>query len=276
MNFHTLKETPIAVLADVFHRAFQGYFVPLEMTEEKLQHKIQAERIDLDLSVGAFDGDELVGFILHAKDMINGELTAYNAGTGVLPEYRGKQLTRKMYEYITPKLKDARVTNVLLEVIQQNAGAIKSYEQSGFSIVRHLPCYRGMVKKGKGAYAAEEIGYNDTLGLQQYFDWQPTWQNATSTIQNGGNTRTLGVKENGTLIAALTYTPGSQRLHQLVVHPTMRRKGLGGALLAAMAEGVTTPVLAINIDGGHQPSNDFLQAAGLEPYIPQYEMRMKL
>ena len=48
-------------------------------------------RCGLRLSFGVFDGEQLVGFVIHCIGEEAGRTVAYNTGTGVLPGYRGQR-----------------------------------------------------------------------------------------------------------------------------------------------------------------------------------------
>ena len=57
-------QTNLSELTSVFNKAFEDYIMPIQLSESGLLHKIQAEDIVLDHSVGAFDGPHLIGFVL--------------------------------------------------------------------------------------------------------------------------------------------------------------------------------------------------------------------
>ena len=105
MEIATLENCTIADIADVLNASFSDYIVPLHLNIEQLEYKIVTENIHLDLSVGVFSSGQLVGFMLHALQIVDGKLSAYNAATGIIPAYRGRGLVGKMYQYLLPKLK---------------------------------------------------------------------------------------------------------------------------------------------------------------------------
>src|ERR1043165_2240865 len=109
MQIKTLEQTSIAEITDTFNTAFAGYFVKLHVTEEQLKQRLIAEGIDLGSSIGAYDNNRLAGFILNGFDTVNGVLRSYNAGTGVIPAYRGKGLTNAMYAKMLPMIRSKGV-----------------------------------------------------------------------------------------------------------------------------------------------------------------------
>src|SRR5258706_13798692 len=114
-GFQTLENTNKIDLLEAFNRSFSDYIVPLSLTYDQFESKIQIDRIDLELSIGAFENNKLIGFILHGFDVINDQNVAYNAATGVIPEKRGNRLTAKLYEYILPQLRAKKANKIQLE-----------------------------------------------------------------------------------------------------------------------------------------------------------------
>lgn len=143
IQIKTLAKTSLEKITGTFNLAFSDYFVPIHLTLEQLSAKMKSDRVNLEYSVGAFEEEELIGFILHGTDIIEDKKVAYNGGTGVIPSKRGKGLTKQMYDFILPRLKEEGIDYLTLEVIFKNIQAIKSYERVGFKIARELKCYKG-------------------------------------------------------------------------------------------------------------------------------------
>ena len=100
MRLQILENIPYEKLLEVFNLSFSDYIVPLCLTQEQLEDKIKTDSIKLEFSVGAFEDNQLIAFILHGYDMIDNLKIVYNAGTGVIPAKRGNRLTKKLYEYV--------------------------------------------------------------------------------------------------------------------------------------------------------------------------------
>ena len=103
MDIKTLAGTDLIELLAVFNEAFSDYFVQLKLNEAQFKAKLKADNIDFDLSVGVFEDQKLIAFILHGSDVVGQEKVIYNGGTGVVPSKRGLGLTVQMYEYIYTK-----------------------------------------------------------------------------------------------------------------------------------------------------------------------------
>ncbi|MBQ0151648.1 MAG: GNAT family N-acetyltransferase, partial [Chryseobacterium sp.] len=145
IKFSTLENCTIEEITIVFNAAFSDYLMPMKMSLEQMRHKFETENIALHYSVGAFDNDILVGFILHFSNTENGITKIYNGGTGVIKNYRGNNLTRKMYDYVLPLI-NKNVSCINLEVLEQNTPAINAYKGIGYELKRKLICFQGIPK----------------------------------------------------------------------------------------------------------------------------------
>src|SRR5678809_1467020 len=99
ITVQSLACTDVQILRNCFNSCFQHYYVPLQFGKEQFADKITTEAIDLKLSFGLFDDDTLIGFIIHGIDTVGNQKVAYNAGIGILPEYRGYKLSYLLYEH---------------------------------------------------------------------------------------------------------------------------------------------------------------------------------
>lgn len=277
MQFQTLENQSIKELCNLFNAAFADYLVKIEMTAEKLQDKFDSEDINLAHSVSLFSKGKPVGFIFHGvRDTKNGKVV-YNAGTGVIPEFRGKNATVSMYEFILPKLAKSGVNEIVLEVIDKNTPAIKSYKKVGFTILHELECFKGYpdISKPNDSLIVEESEQNFTPP-EHFWDWQPTWQNTTQTVKQSGNYKTWSIYHNNTQIAYLTGNPESGKIAQFAVDPAHRWKGLGTSLFCHFAGLASNVPMVINVADQSGQTQDFLKAIGMTLFLKQYKMQLIL
>ncbi|MFT3681490.1 MAG: GNAT family N-acetyltransferase [Ferruginibacter sp.] len=275
MIFKTLKDIPVNVLLESFNLSFSDYLVPFHLSKEQLENKMASENIRPEFSSGAFDNEKLIGFILHGYDVVNNIKTVYNGGTGVIPSQRGHKLTSKLYQFIIPLLQREDIKKVQLEVIKENTAALKVYENTGFHVERNLNCYRGKIeiKSRPTGFEIKPLTVYDWEELQNFWDWQPAWQNSATAVSNLKETNTAaGAYKNNQLVGYIIYNPVTKRIQHFAVQKDHRNKGIGRQLFEYIALQNNNELTLINIDGNAKDTNDFLAAIGLKTFITQYEM----
>ncbi|MEO6231972.1 MAG: N-acetyltransferase [Ferruginibacter sp.] len=194
INVQSLACVDIQDLKNCFNAAFQKYFVPSLLSHEQFAEKLTTEAIDLKLSFGLFDEDELVGFILYGIDNIGNQKLAYNSGIGILPEYRGYKLSYLLFEQSAVQLKMAGISKIRLEVIEQNAAALRIYQRIGFSITRRLNSYHGKpILNEIDTIEIETLLVPDWELIKRNCEWNPSWQYSTNCIKRAQSKYTLQV-----------------------------------------------------------------------------------
>jgi ribosomal protein S18 acetylase RimI-like enzyme len=278
MEFKTLGNTSIDEILSVFNHSFSDYIVPFHLTKEVLISKIAAEKLDMNISVGAFEEGRLVSFILQAEKIENGEKTIYNGGTGVVPESRGKGLVRKMYDFIIPILKERNANILLLEVIEGNQNAIRAYENLGFKIVRRLLCFNGNIKKGKenAEVSIQQLKDFQWEKLCSFWDIEPSWQGSVFVLEPmPEHYVTLGAYDGERLVGYIIYGPASKKVYQIAVDKNYRNKGIGTMLFnAILQKNNGQPIALNNVDDSSENISKFLsEKIGLNNWLSQFEMK---
>ncbi|WP_428898321.1 Acetyltransferase (GNAT) domain-containing protein [Parelusimicrobium proximum] len=275
MIIKSLAGVSVSEMVKTINEAFSDYVIALQMTEAQLEARMKADSVDLSLSAGAFEGDNLKGLILHGIGTVNGRLSAYNALTGVTPRARGQHLTQKMYEYTFNNLRKKGIHHAELNVITSNSRAVKVYEDIGFKKTIQLLCYKGSInieRFNKDVHVAA-ITNPDFAALASFRSWDPAWSNSDAAVKNGGDDVVfLGAYEGGELAGYAAYNKVLARVQQFAVDKTKRGRGIGSALFKYTAEHFTSDIGIINIAEGDRESQSFLTYAGLSEYIRQYEM----
>lgn len=277
ITFNTLEDQNLAELTTVFNLAFSDYMIKFQLSEQAMTLKLKSENISLAYSAGAFENGKLVGFILNGLDTIGGKQLVYNGGTGVVPDQRGQRLPQKMYEFISPLLKNAGYTHHLLEVIEGNEKAIRSYEKTGFQILRKCGCFKGIVTGEPAAgILVAPITDPDWTILESFRDIEPTWQNSTPTVCRAMEQYILaGAYIGSELTGYAVMDPVNGRIKQFAVQPEYRRKGVGTALFQYMNQkSQTGSINFINYNETDTGAWIFFEKLGLERFISIFEMGM--
>ena len=279
IEIKTLSQTSTPELLDCFNLAFSDYLIPMKLNLEQLEHKIKTEDIDKEISVGAFKGQRLLGFVLHGDRQMGNARRAYNGGTGVIPAERGQKLTQRMYDFIKPKLEAKGFAEVVLEVISNNAPAIRSYEKIGFQVMRNVSCYKGdlSIKAINEAIVIKQVGNANFSTLNPIGEIRPTWQNDDATILNLGRDALCFLAYLDTeLCGYVVLNKRNNRILQIAVAPVMRKRLVGSSLLQHVKDNVSASVSIINVDSNFHSALQFLENSNLEKTITQEEMRLML
>src|SRR4051812_8364739 len=101
-----LSTAHFSALHRTFHEAFTDYPIPFQLSEEQLKNHIRQNSVDLEKSVGAFSGDRMIAFSLNGFGIWNDKNTVYDAGTGVIPDFRRQGVGTAIFDFMTPYLRE--------------------------------------------------------------------------------------------------------------------------------------------------------------------------
>ncbi|WP_433944500.1 GNAT family N-acetyltransferase [Paenibacillus sp. SN-8-1] len=138
-----LHEVPMKMALEAWARGFEGYYVDLSMPLQAFVARLTNEDLLLDLSNIMLDGDKPIGINLNGIRSAEGQVTGWNGGIGIAPEYRGQGLGKLLMEESMKAYLEAGVHLATLEAFVQNEGAIKLYERFGYVIkdkLLHMSC----------------------------------------------------------------------------------------------------------------------------------------
>ena len=275
-----LRESHFDELYNAFLRAFSDYVMPFDLTKDQFRKHIVLNAVDIERSVGWFDQERIVGFTLNGFGVWNDVDTVYDAGTGTLPEYRRRGLSRRMFEKMLPIFKANGYRQCLLEVITENHKAIGLYEKLGFERTRTvslLHCPED-VKTAKPLHAGVElrpIDSPDWQALRTFWDGEPSWQNSTDAIDRSlGNKHVTGAFVEGTCVGYIIYSNNVGRVAHIAVERSHRGRGIGSSLIRSLMENTEANYVpqVINIDRSISSAMTFFENRGFREKLSQYEM----
>ena len=279
-----LSGVPIEAVTDAFNAAFSDYELPFTATPAYLRERFAASGVRYDLSYGAFDGNRLIGFIINSADDYGGVKAAFNAATGIIPDYRGHGLIYQIANTGMGELAKNGIQKYTLEVLQTNERAIHIYEKLGLRITRNFFCYTGTPKlrtdAKHGVMVVPVADFtNELAGFPR--DRLPSWENSDAAIlRNAANIEVAYITENGSdesgsehsnIAAYLAFHRSSGLIHQLWVRPEYRRKGFAAVLVKYVWERFGK-VTVNNIDQNDETAAAFWSASGLRLYARQFMM----
>ncbi|WML26990.1 GNAT family N-acetyltransferase [Neobacillus sp. OS1-33] len=178
-----LTECTIQDTVTAWNRGFEGYFVPLEMTAELFFNRMVNEGLSLKHSLVAFDGEEPVAIVLNGFRIVDGKKIAWNGGTGIAAEYRGRGVSTRLMEEAIKVYSEAGVIVATLEAIKENDKAIRLYEKFGYEITDSLVYLGGTLDLSNTPLTSESIRPEQFPTFSFYKEnvpWQCQWQSVRS------------------------------------------------------------------------------------------------
>src|SRR5215218_172222 len=266
-----------------FVEGFSDYLVPFKLSEQQFRNHIVLNAVDLNRSIGCFDGGDLVGLSLNGFGRWDGVPTIYDAGTGVIPSYRKRGVSESMFRTMFPILKDDGYEQCQLEVISQNVPAVRLYEKLGFERTRSLYLMQATELKAENSEAHgiefHDIDSPDMSYLSSFGEGKPSWQNSNEAVERSIlMKRLIGAFDVEDCVGYIVFSAGVGRVSQLAVRSDHRRRGIATGLLMKMKTDMRPGfnMQVINIDAGLTGSVEFFRSCGFEAILEQFEMRKVL
>ncbi|MFX1278527.1 MAG: GNAT family N-acetyltransferase [Promethearchaeota archaeon] len=277
-------------ILETHNEAFSDYEVPMQISLESFRNLNRRRGVSYNLSLGAVDGEKLVGFILNAIDYWEDKLTAYDCGTGVIPDYRQKGVGNRIFSELLPILQAENIEQYLLEVIQSNTAAYNLYKKRNFQITRKFDCLMAEIKEIKSClhnsrnnplaekYDIREINSIDWNYVINFWDYPPSWQNSNMSVQRLPNSfNYLGAFSEENLVGYLVYEPNGG-LTQIAVSKNKRNQGIGTELIKYLIKQNSNvdKLSIINVDTRDNSLLGFIKCLGFNSFITQFEMNLKI
>ena len=161
MEIGSLENIGFDTLFEDFSNAFSDYEIHFDKSE--VQSMLIRRGYVPCLSFAAFEGGKIVAFTLNGIGMFKGKRTAYDTGTGTVKEYRGCGLAGEIFRYSLPFLREAGISQYLLEVLQNNHKAITVYRRMQFDTTREFDCFKQSIANIDNLHGANDHQSIDNL-----------------------------------------------------------------------------------------------------------------
>ncbi|WP_312651643.1 GNAT family N-acetyltransferase [Aminipila sp.] len=278
--YQSLEKINHETLQKAFLEAFSDYQVKIDLPFWKFEQMLQRKGFNPKMSIGAFENDRLVGFVLNGFRMWNGKETVYDIGTGIIGEYRRQGLTSDMLLHIKKLLKGKRVEQYLLEVLKENQAAIQLYQKQGFTVEREFSCFQ--LDKAEfmstTTCKVEKTAQLDLDQLKEFWDFKPSWQNLIESICAIPEAFSyLVARVDETIAGYGVIDKRTGDIPQIAVNRDYRGRGIAGSILTKLLENTASEnISVINVEAESKSVEKFLKKAGFEFEVGQYEMLLKL
>ncbi|HSH20118.1 MAG TPA: GNAT family N-acetyltransferase [Draconibacterium sp.] len=283
MEINSLKGVSLNSMFESFNDAFSDYEMQLNKVE--LQRMLQRRGFVPELSFAVFNNNKIISFTFNGIGLYKGIKTAYDSGTGTIKEFREKGLATKIFRHSIPFLKEAGVSQYLLEVLQHNSKAVSVYEKQGFKTSREFNYFIQVKSKIKfnfkihnPAYEILQIDLSHVKSLIEFWDFYPSWQNSFESIfRKPDEFVAMGAFMNQQILGYCILEPESGDITQIGVDKQFRRNGVGTLLLSEILKlNNHHSVKLINNETSCDCIPGFLQSFSIPMRGKQFEMIKQL
>lgn len=139
--YKDLQDVSSTVIAECFNEAFADYPIRMEMNAQTIDGLFQKDNVDRSLSFGAFEDNDMIGFIFNSHAEYDGKNAVFDVGTAVVPSYRNQHVFSGLFAYAVKRIRERSIDRYYLEVLCENKDAIRIYKKKGFKITRKMAVY---------------------------------------------------------------------------------------------------------------------------------------
>ena len=268
IEFRALDETSLQKLTECFNAAFSDYEQPIYLTEESMKYYLTASAVDLSLSYGAFCGEELIALILNSAGRYQGHRVVFDAGTGVVPEHRGKGVFSGLFAYTAEELKKRGIDRYILEVLQSNHAAVAIYGKKGFDVQREYAVLLATGAKQAVDARVKSVPYGEFAAFATEVSVEPSYEHTTETI--GRNPQLYEVL----YLEEKAYCIHAKRNGEVIQMHYNELSALK-EVMVALAEKFPK-AMAKNVDFGCGDVIAMLKEIGFKEYLKQFEMALDI
>lgn len=278
MITRTLESTAVEAIHEAFVDAFSEYEVKIDMPLEKLKEMLRVRDYEPSLSLGCFEGDRLIGFVLTGCRELDGQKCGYDAGTGIIKEYQNQHIGSTLLRELEGVIGANGIDRYQLEVLENNRPAQRLYEKHGFRVSRRLRCYSldtaGRPADIRAPFAkSNDPGLLDGLDIDRYVSFAPTWQNSRETFgRMRGKCHFESWHDGGKTVGYGIVQKGGGDILQLGVGKEYRGMGLEAMLVKSLASAVSAArVTMLNLEDASYMQIE-AEKMGCRNYVNQFEM----
>lgn len=168
---------------DAYNRGFEGYFYDQKKDLDSFSKRFGLDELSPEYSVVAYYEGKPAGIVLSGIKNINGVVVAWNGGTGVAKELRGKGVGKKLMNAVLEIYRENGVRYATLEAISRNESAIQLYKKVGYDVKKRLKFLQfneaitaEVFGIPNSSYKIEQVSPQE-LSAIEFYQHQAPWQN---------------------------------------------------------------------------------------------------
>jgi ribosomal protein S18 acetylase RimI-like enzyme len=273
-DFTDVASFGVAQTAKLLTGAFADYFVKIAFTEPGLRQMERTDSVDFEKSRIVLLEGVPVGAALIARRATQSRL----AGMAVLPEARRRGVARALVQRLLADAQARGDRRMVLEVIEQNAAAVRLYESAGFRRKRRLVGFvASPATGGRGGTEVTEVSLRDVAGAVRRLDAEVEWP-----WQISGQTiallpaQAMGYALDGAWVAVLNPGGPVFQVRALAVEGLIRCDERAAALLRALMSRHPAGEWRMSAVWPEELSSWFSQAGFVRQELTQWQMGRSL
>jgi len=174
----------------IWNLGFQGYFVDMTLSLDSYLARLQRDALSPEVSLVVYYDGVPAGFLLNGIRTTAGLKLAWNGGTGVAPQFRGRGVGKALMRATLDLYGEQGIERAMLEAISENETAIALYRKFGYEVVDRLGFFdhEGVLsestfrKPNLNRYSVAQVEPYLVGALDFYQEtapWQAHWQSLT-------------------------------------------------------------------------------------------------
>lgn len=202
---------------EAFRIGFSDYIIKVEISKDGFLNRFFGpEGNHLEHSFIALDQEKPIGLILGGIKNYEGVKTLRCGALCIHPDYRGKGVSKQLFDLHRQVAVDNNCRQMFLEVIVGNDRAIKFYRNLGYNKVYDIKYYSykdtsSLQGKIEDSIDIQKINFEDMVNLAvKLEDTHINWQNDLDYMKELKGLTHYGVYESSELIGALTMSPNGK------------------------------------------------------------------
>ena len=272
-----------------WNEGFQGYFVDMTLSLDRYLARLHYEGLSPEFSLMAFCEGRPAGFLLNGIRTNAGSKTAWNGGTGVSPEFRGRGVGKALMRATIDLYQELGVQIATLEAISENQPAISLYQQFGYEVVEGLvflnhegPLSERVFRQANGqAYTAAQVAPY-LVGQLEFYQPSAPWQGHWQSLARHNGEALVVADATGTAVGYALYKKKRDeqgRITEIALHQCVAVQGPDTEAIIGCALGSLYAPLDLeckrstyNFSKSNEAVVSMLIEAGFTSFIEQVHM----
>ncbi len=280
--YNRCTEVEFEKVYEAFQIGFSDYIIKIKISKDDfLKRFFGPEGNHLEYSFVALDQEKPIGLILGGIKNYEGVKTLRCGALCIHPDYRGKGVSKKLFDLHRQVAVDTECRQMFLEVIVGNDRAIKFYRNLGYNKIYDIKYYSykdtsNLQGEIEDSIDIQKINFEAMANLAvKLEDTHINWQNDLDYMKELKGLTHYGIYKNSELIGALTMSPNGN-IFFIWTKLEYRHRGIARNLIINAINDLKLKNLSISFPNNANIEG-FINHIGFQrDEISQYEMYLTI